>query len=263
MPSLRRDLYVPLSFYVTRQLHLRSRGRTLFSQARRQAGRQEAESLFNYYSLLCRLHAKLPAITQDTLAVLRGGDLKRVRVVAVKHVDAGALRLPPLVTSRHSFVTLCTSPYSIQVMVPLEGGDSVCLHIVAAPNLPKPLLFAGTPSVEGHQWKPCDMAWPFWAVRRSDVAAQCNCVFSAVPVNCVSTFGLGRAGDSNVVPSGPVASPSELVIDTMTNERDLEKDEELVVYWPARVSSKSAPTARPRTWRDQVRASKSTATQAA
>ncbi|MCP4242724.1 MAG: hypothetical protein GY772_19380 [bacterium] len=180
-----------------------------------------------------------------------------MRVVALTHVAAGALRMAPLLVARRNLVTSCATPYSLQVAVPLEGGHSVGLHIVASPNLPKPLLPSATPSVEGHAWKPCNFPWPFWAVRRSDDPAQCNCVLRGVTVNSVSTFGLGRAVDGEGAPSGTAVSPSELVIEMMTNDRDIEKDEELVVFWPPRATpAKPVTTPKARTWREQLRGAK-------
>ncbi len=182
--------------------------------------------------------------------------------MALRHVDAGGLRLAPLVPSRHGLVGRTPSPYSIEVSVPIDGGEPVPLHIVAAPNLPKLFFASGTPSVEGHQWKPCNFAWPFWAVRRCDEPAQSNCVLTRVSVNTVSTFGLGRSREAPAGVCGAVVAPAELLLEMMTNDRDLEKDEELVVYWPARASEKATPTPKPRTWREQLRGSKSTAREA-
>ncbi|MCP4243425.1 MAG: hypothetical protein GY772_22965 [bacterium] len=188
---------------------------------------------------------------------MRGGETKGLRVVAVTRFDAGALRLAPLVVTRHSLVRSSNSPYSLLISVPFEGHPSVDLHVLAAPNMPKPLLPCSTPSVEGHSWRPCNFPWPFWAVRRSQDPSQCNCVLRGVTVNVVAALGFGRPAGGEGPPGGAAVSPSELVLEMLTNDRDLEKGEELVVFWPPRPGSgRQVATPKPRTWREQLDHSK-------
>ena len=86
---------------------------------------------------------------------------------------------------------------------------------------------------EDHAWKPNCFPWPFWLVRRSTKLEACNCAMQSAVVRDIMTCEIGRKDpDSDVV---------EITLPVMVNTKQIEKGDELVVFWEAREELKKKP----------------------
>jgi hypothetical protein len=189
----------------------------------------------------------------EHVQIFRGGAQKISRVVAAKALDVQTLKLAPLVQGANRIVTSSEHPWALTATI--TGSANLCLpvdfFILGSSTLPfitkqaaaeaasaaavHQALSAGAPAVavesgviSDHDWKQNSFPWPFWVVRRSDRADECNCELTAVTVRSVATFaGGGQLG-------GPFVDSLDISVPMMVNFKPLGKGEELIVFWKSK-----------------------------
>ena len=199
---------------------------------------------------LHRLHAQLPHLTESDLKLskgdTRGGG---VRVVVLKDMPAGALRMAPLVTGGSVLSRLSkelTAPYVLKVKVS-HAGSTVEWYLNGAGGLP-PASAVAEPienTVSQHNWMPGHNPWPLWFVKRVADAKESNCHIQDVLVRMVTTFA----------PPSPLEAFSDnvdITIPTLVNTSAVVKGEELKVLWIQRQKDKAQKTGQI-TWASQAR----------
>jgi hypothetical protein len=171
-------------------------------------------------------------------------------MVAAKALEVHALKLAPLVQGANRIVTSSVQPWALTATVTGSAncGQPVDIFILGSSTLPfitkqaaaeaasaaamHQGLSAGAPAVavdsgviSDHDWKQNSFPWPFWVVRRSDRAEECNCELTAVTVRSVDTFAWdGQLGD-------PFVDSLDISVPLMVNFKPLGKGDELVVFW--------------------------------
>jgi hypothetical protein len=196
------------------------------------------------------LHSALPAVKGEHVQILRGGAQKISRVVAAKALEVQTLKLAPLAKGANLIVTSSQQPWALTATA--TGSANCCqpvkFFILGSSTLPSitkqaaaeaasaasmhQALSAGAPAVavesgviSDHDWKRNSFPWPFWVVRRSDRAEECNCELTAVTVRSVDTFAWdGQLGD-------PFVDSLDISVPWMVNFKPLGKGDELVVFW--------------------------------
>jgi len=221
-------------------------------------------------SALCRLWHTLSilagagpaAASQGTLAeagsrttkhpqveMVRGGDSTKLRVIAAVAADEGALKLAPRVRNAASIVAKTSSPWALEATMQFPTGQGMSVFIIGQASVPAPVPTSASvpPPV---LWKPTHFPWPFWAVKRTDVSAQANCVLQPWTVRCVGTFAQNTPADGDDLKLDAMC----VTIPIMVNSKPLERGDELVVYWPSSSSADSSkPKKAPSTWVDEAR----------
>jgi hypothetical protein len=206
----------------------------------------------------------------EHVQIFRGGAQKISRVVAAKALDVQTLKLAPLVQGANRIVTSSEHPWALTATI--TGSANLCLpvdfFILGSSTLPfitkqaaaeaasaaavHQALSAGAPAVavesgviSDHDWKQNSFPWPFWVVRRSDRADECNCELTAVTVRSVATFaGGGQLG-------GPFVDSLDISVPLMVNFKPLGKGDELVVFWKSK-GQKHVPKVSVTKWLDQA-----------
>ena len=199
---------------------------------------------------LHRLHAQLPVVNQFDLKLSKGDTRGAgVRVVALKDIPAGSLRMAPLVVggaclSRRSKDV--GAPYLLKIKV-TYAGSTVEWYLNGSGTLPAASAVAESAdnTVDVHNWMPGHSPWPLWFVTRASDAEESNCQFVDVDVRMVTTFA----------PASPLeafADNVDITIPTLVNTSALVKGEELKVVWMQRQKNK-AQKAEKITWASQAR----------
>ena len=189
----------------------------------------------------------------EHVQILRGGAQKISRVVAANALEVQTLKLAPLVQGANRIVTSSQQPWALTATA--TGSANCCqpvdFFILGSSTLPSitkqaaaeaasaasmhQALSAGAPAVavepgviSDHDWKQNSFPWPFWVVRRSDRAEECNCELTAVTVRSVATFAWdGQLGD-------PCVDSLDISVPVMVNFKPLGQGEELVVFWKSK-----------------------------
>ncbi|MCP3917760.1 MAG: hypothetical protein GY711_19625 [bacterium] len=180
---------------------------------------------------------------------MRDGD--RRCLITNASLEAGALRLAPLVASRVHIVATSDS----LDRVPVHIGN-IGLFINPQVTLPKCRLAAAAAADDGGDagaWKPQHWAAPFWLARRSAERSEANMVFSKIAY--IYGEEIRSVPDVTLPLAGEEASVSSVEVPLLTNARPLEAGEELVVFRAAsEAKAKVAPTTRKLTWRGRIKA---------
>ena len=190
-------------------------------------------------SHLLLLHKQLPRVSEDDIKLVKSGG--KISVVALRAMEAGALRLAPLVYGGASLSRLSqgtSATYVLKVRVLRDGVSSDWL-LTGGAALPNASAVAedNKGTVSQHSWLPHHTPWPLWCVKRVSEASGTNCDFQDVDIRCVSTFA--AAGGSE-----PTADNCDITLPVLVNKSALAAGEELRVLW--------APRAVPRTEKPSV-----------
>ena len=209
---------------------------------------------------LYSLHAGL-GFGPYPLQVQRGGDEKRIRVVAAVAVPKGGIKLVPLVNHPLRMAKQCQQGWAPDVVVEMQGERST-LYLAGTSSWPQRLespaagsatavaVGAASAVAEGaaasssdpmpvdgpkamlatHEWKPNHWAALFWTVHRKDKADGTNMSFERVTSMQVMT-------NSSACIAEPLACTAEVQVPIMVNSVDLAPGDELVVHWPAKKSA--------------------------
>ena len=183
---------------------------------------------------LSRLGARLP---MPDVALLRGGEEKRLRVVADKCFAVGDLVIAPLVQGINKLSSRSVQPWAVQATVArAEDSEASIVFIVGGSTCPvltaAALATAGSSAFSSeiastHEWKASHFPWPFWLVRRVDKADDANCELVDWRIATVSTMAPAIvAGERE-----PHVDVSHVCIPVLVNKVTIEKGQELVVYW--------------------------------
>ena len=161
-------------------------------------------------------------------------EASKVMVLAAKPFIMNQLFLVPLVKSVNAISFKGGNPW--QLSVDVKEGEEPCItaNIQGSSTLPKlqPAATVVEPTKSlrrsDHAWKGTDFPWPFWLVRRSVNAEECNCTIAPYQARNVSTFG---------VPAGAGVSDPKCLVDTvevsvpmLCNTKALAVGDELVVF---------------------------------
>ena len=182
------------------------------------------------------LHRLLPTITEEHLKVVKVGTRAGgVRVMAVKAMGAGSLRMAPLVTGAAclSRVTKTTmSPYVLKVGM-CRAGVSSEWWLTGSGNLPGASSVAEHSGhvVKQHNWNQGHHPWPLWFMKRVHEIDQSNCMFVDVDVRSVSTFQQAASAGAQ---EEPFADNCDVTIPVLVNSKALAQGDELRVYWSPR-----------------------------
>jgi hypothetical protein len=171
------------------------------------------------------------------VALLRGGEEKRLRVVADKRFAVGDLVIAPLVQGINKLSSRSVQPWAVQATVArAEDSEASIVFIVGGSTCPvltaAALATAGSSASSSeiastHEWKASHFPWPFWLVRRVDKADDANCELVDWRIATVSTMAPAQAaGDGE-----PHVDVSHVCIPVLVNRVTIEKGEELVVHW--------------------------------
>ena len=206
----------------------------------------------------------------EHVQILRGGAQKISRVVAANALEVQTLKLAPLVQGANRIVTSSQQPWALTATV--TGSANCCQPVdffiwesSTLPSITKQAaaeaasaasmhqaLSAGAPAVavepgviSDHDWKQNSFPWPFWVVRRSDRAEECNCELTAVTVRSVATFAWDDQLGDLFVDSLDISVP------LMVNFKPLGQGEELVVFWKSK-GQKQVSKVIVTTWLDQA-----------
>ena len=203
---------------------------------------------------ISRLQARLPL---PEVSLMRGGDEKRMRVVADKCFEAGALLIAPLVQGISRLATRSTQAWALRATVSRsEDSEASTVFIVGGSTCPSmtaaALANAGSASssseaVSSHEWKASHFPWPFWLVRRVDKAEDANCVLVDWRIATVSTMATAsETGDCE-----PQVDLSHVCIPVLVNSVTIERGEELVVHWAIPVVKNKGKATKSLSWFDE------------
>ena len=131
------------------------------------------------------------------LDIVRGEASKQPKVLASKPFKLKQVFLVPLVKTVHA-IGFKAGSNLWQLSVDVKEGEEPCItaYIQGSSSLPKlqaaPVVAEPNKSLRrsDHAWKGTDFPWPFWLVRRSVVAEECNCTIVSYQTRHVSTFGV-------------------------------------------------------------------------
>ena len=181
-------------------------------------------------SACTRLRGVASLVPESALSIQKRDT--KVGVYAAAAMPCGSLKLAPLVKGSSS-ISWKELPFSLAVQVQGHRIGSFTAFINGSATLPK---LKSAPSVEGgmredHAWKPNCFPWPFWLVRRSSMDRRCNCVLQNAVVRDIMMSEMDRKDpDSDVV---------EITLPIMTNTKQIEEGDELVVHWEAKQDQKN------------------------
>ena len=202
------------------------------------------------FSAVGQVSRQLADSCHDLLRIHRGGEHKRIRVVAAQALKAGQLRLPPMLSSQLRIVASAAQGWAPPVQVRF-GGFDVTMYLAMTASfpprrmsmpLPSALAVAGNgPALTAHEWKPSHFPAPFWAVHRKDAPDGTNCRLLEVEVSVVQTYSANADGD-------PIAQTMSVTIPTLVASEDVPKGAELVAFWPQRVQGKAKAVPKRTTW---------------
>ena len=97
-----------------------------------------------------------------------------------------------------------------------------------------------------HAWKNGDFPWPFWLVRRSTIAEECNCAIAMCQTRHVSTVEVPAA--VGISQGTCLVDTVEVSIPVLSNTKALAVGDELVVHW--KKTARSHHTPKTKTWQD-------------
>ena len=188
---------------------------------------------------------------------MRGGEEKRLRVVADKCFEVGALLIAPLVQGISRLATRSTQAWALRASVArAEGSEASSVFIVGGSTCPPvtaaALANAGSAAsssetVTSHDWKPSHFPWPFWLVRRVERAEDANCTLVDWRIAAVSTMAPASAtGDSE-----PQVDTSHVSIPVLINNVIIERGQELVVHWTTAVVKNKTKENKSLSWFDE------------
>ena len=203
---------------------------------------------------LSRLGARLP---MPDVALLRGGEEKRLRVVADKRFAVGDLVIAPLVQGINKLSSRSVQPWAVQATVArAEDSEASIVFIVGGSTCPfltaAALATAGSSASSSeiastHEWKASHFPWPFWLVRRVDKADDANCELVDWRIATVSTMAPAQAaGDGE-----PHVDVSHVCIPVLVNKVTLEKGQELVVHWKIVLAKNKQKELKSQSWFDE------------
>ena len=202
-------------------------------------------------SHLHMLHRELPTITDKHLKVVKG-DIRGggVRVLAMKAMEAGALRMAPLVTGGASLARLSkdvSAPYVLKVRVTRAGNSSEwCLNGSGGLPAPSAVVGASGNAVTQHNWMPAHNPWPLWFMKRVSELSESNCMFEDFDVRSVSTFDPKGRGEA-------FADNYDLTMPVLVNTKALVVGDEMRVFWTSSKQVSRAEKGGNITWASQAR----------
>ena len=200
------------------------------------------------------LHSLLPAVTEADLKVVKndiqGGG---VRVVALKAMQAGALRMAPILPGASIQARLQKQPnasYVLRIRLS-RSGDITDWYLIGGGSLPSAsaVVDGGKGVVQQHAWQPGHFPWPLWLVKRVPDVSQANCAFQDMDVRSVSTFGLSTVAEGE---EGAFADNCDITIPVLVNTAVLAQGDELKVRW-APLPSAPREARAPVNWTTQAR----------
>jgi hypothetical protein len=203
---------------------------------------------------LSRLGARLP---MPDVALLRGGEEKRLRVVADKCFAVGDLVIAPLVQGINKLSSRSVQPWAVQATVArAEDSEASIVFIVGGSTCPfltaAALATAGSSASSSeiastHEWKASHFPWPFWLVRRVDKADDANCELVDWRIATVSTMAPAIvAGERE-----PHVDVSHVCIPVLVNKVTIEKGQELVVHWKIVLAKNKQKELKSQSWFDE------------
>ena len=207
-------------------------------------------------SHLHSLHSQLPPVTEADLRLVKndiqGGG---VRVVALKAMREGALRMAPIVTGSSSHGRLTKTPnatYVLRIRL-AHSGENAEWFLNGSGTLPPPssVSESGGSVAQQHAWQPGHFPWPLWFVKRVSAEVDANCKFQDMDVRSVSTFALKEQATSAVAEEA-FADNTDITIPVLVNTAVLAVGEELKVHWPSQ-SRTAKDTRSSMTWATQAR----------
>ena len=147
--------------------------------------------------------------------------------MAMKAMEAGALRMVPLMTGATSLSRVsnrASAPCVIKVRVS-RGGTSSEWYLSGLGILPAASAVAEDGSKDVHNWLPSHNPWPLWFVKRMHGKEESNCESKDVGVRCVCTFQPQSEGGSEAF-----AGNFDMVVPVLTNTKALVEGEDLRVF---------------------------------
>ena len=203
---------------------------------------------------LSRLGARL---LMPDVALLRGGEEKRLRVVADKCFAVGDLVIAPLVPGINKLSNRSSQPWAVRATVARAEdseasdvfivGGSTCPFLTAVALATAGSSASSSETVSSHEWKSSHFPWPFWLVRRVDKADDANCVLVDWRITTVATMAPATAaGDCE-----PHVDLSNVCIPVLVNKVTIAKGQELVVHWTTVVTKNKCKEFKSQSWFDE------------
>ena len=217
---------------------------------------------------LASLRRQLGDEVHKQLSILKGGQSKQIRVVAAKSLSKGELKLAPLVQGalRVSTSGLHGNPPEVRIVA---KGMTRTMYLCGAASFPPRCGGRSFSSVEewsrssagadgaavisDHEWKSCHFPWPFWQVQRREADAGTNCHLMTVTMLVALTSTAGTPDDGW---GDPLSDSINIDVPIIVNSKDVEKGDELVVYWPNPSKPKKEEQPKIKDWADVARKAK-------
>jgi hypothetical protein len=192
----------------------------------------------------------------DDLNILRGGELRLLRVVAARDIKKGELKIAPLASHPMRITAHCQQGWAPQVVV-RRGGEVMTMYLAVTASFPASRqgnlarsqtewaavsaeALAGPPRFGDHEWKKGNFPWPFWAIKRSGAVEGTNCSMEDITINTLHT---SSANESDV-------DAYHVEVPVIANHCDISKGTELVAHWPSATATtkRKEPNIKVSTW---------------
>ena len=225
----------------------------LFQTANVAASAKQDRIISLVFSVLCRMQRSVDSASMGVeVDIVRGGASKQPQVLAAKLFEINQVFLVPLVKTVAAISFKDGLPWELPVDVKEGLEPRVTAYIQGSSTLPKLQAASAVAESTGlsrrtdHAWKGSDFPWPFWLVRRSVTAEECNCAIVSCQTRHVSTFGV--PADAGGSAGNCLVDIVEVSVPVLSNTKVLAVGDELVVHWKKAV--KATQHAKTKTWQD-------------